>query len=123
MGPAFVEQRHLTMRGLALALMLCLCLTRPGVAQTAGSNYVERRLDGSELAHIITAWDAVEREFAPPRPLTEFSVGYIERDGVISVWFFRPNTTSRAENGDIIIRHDSLYYSAVIENGSVRVAR
>jgi len=109
------------MRRFVLALALGLGVVSHSFAQTADETYVERRLDGEELSNIFNAWAAVEREFRPSAPLAEFYVHYSNRAGLITVWFFKPNTATRAENGDVIIRHDLLSYRAVIENGEVRV--
>jgi hypothetical protein len=109
------------MRGFVLALMLWLGVISPSFSQTADETYVERRLDGEELSDIFVAWTAVEREFRPSAPLADFYVHYSTRGGSVTVWFFKPNTVTRTESGDVVIRQDLLSYRAVIENGAVRV--
>lgn len=110
------------MRRLLLALVLGLGFASQSLAQTADRTYATRRLDGHELSSIFEAWSAVERQLQPPAPLAEFYVHYSSSEsGVINVWFFKPNTVTRAENGDTIIRHDLLSYRVVIQNGATRI--
>lgn len=111
------------MRAQFMALVLGFGFATAGMAQTPNEAILERRFDGEELANIFAAWTTVEREFRPEAQLKDFYVRYSATQRSITIWFFKPNTVTRTENGETVLHFDLLSYRTVIEDGVVRIIR